>query len=102
MVLAHGDGLEGPDEGAFNLGDDHYYTKGVDKAGNWIAIHEWHKTPEGRWCVGYVPFDVDTEWRTKGPHWEVVSLEPLTLSPTLLCTACTSHGFIREGRWVAA
>ncbi len=31
--------------------------------------------------------------------WELVSLEPLTLSPSLLCRACGHHGFIRNGRW---
>lgn len=30
--------------------------------------------------------------------WQVASLEPLTLSPSLLCP-CGVHGFIRAGRW---
>lgn len=34
--------------------------------------------------------------------WELVSLEPLTLSPSLLCRVCGHHGFIRDGRWVPA
>jgi len=32
--------------------------------------------------------------------WTVESLDPLTLSPSLLCRACGDHGFIRAGRWV--
>lgn len=36
------------------------------------------------------------------PNWTVESLEPLTLSPSLLCRVCGCHGFIREGRWVPA
>ena len=38
-----------------------------------------------------------------GPRWQVVSLEPLTLSPSILCSpdkgGCGLHGFIRGGRW---
>lgn len=98
-----GDGLEGPPEGAVALGGDHFYTRGVDKAGVWIAIHEWHKRPDnGLWCVGYVPFNVQSDyWVPRSPHWDVLSTDPLTLHPSLLCD-CGSHGFIREGKWVGA
>jgi len=34
--------------------------------------------------------------------WEIQSEEPLTISPSLLCTACKKHGFIRGGAWVEA
>lgn len=34
--------------------------------------------------------------------WDLVSEEPLTLSPSLLCLACGHHGFIRDGKWVPA
>lgn len=34
--------------------------------------------------------------------WDVLSVNPLTLSPSLLCKACGHHGFIRQGRWVPA
>jgi hypothetical protein len=34
--------------------------------------------------------------------WTVVSWEPLTLSPSVLCRKCGDHGFIRDGRWVRA
>lgn len=36
------------------------------------------------------------------PRWQVVSWEPLTLSPSILCLTCKLHGFIRNGRWVPA
>lgn len=29
----------------------------------------------------------------------VVSLEPLTISPSILCGECGAHGFIRDGVW---
>jgi hypothetical protein len=34
--------------------------------------------------------------------WDLLSEDPLTLSPSLLCTACQHHGFIREGKWIQA
>lgn len=34
--------------------------------------------------------------------WLVEQAEPLTISPSLLCTACKRHGFIRNGLWVPA
>jgi hypothetical protein len=34
--------------------------------------------------------------------WTLVSEDPLTLSPSLLCPICGHHGFVREGRWVPA
>lgn len=89
-------------EGAIDLGHDTYYTKAVDKNGLWVAIHEWHKNPKtGKWCAGYVAFErPEAAWYVpSSPHWDVISEEPLTLSPSLLCTTCQHHGFIREGRW---
>lgn len=32
--------------------------------------------------------------------WTVVSIDPLTLSPSLLCRQCGHHGHIINGRWV--
>lgn len=37
-----------------------------------------------------------------GRDWKLDSLEPLTISPSLLCMSCQHHGFIREGKWVPA
>lgn len=35
-------------------------------------------------------------------YWTLEIEEPLTLSPSLLCTACGDHGFVRLGVWVPA
>lgn len=34
--------------------------------------------------------------------WDVLSVDPLTLASSLLCTFCRFHGSIRDGRWVPA
>lgn len=37
-----------------------------------------------------------------GTFWTVVQREPLTLTPSILCTGCGCHGFITNGEWVPA
>lgn len=32
----------------------------------------------------------------------IVSRSPLTITPSILCSDCGTHGFITKGRWVAA
>ena len=45
--------------------------------------------------IAYVPSQPRNDWR-------IERLDPLTLSPSLLCRACGHHGFIRDGKWVPA
>lgn len=99
-----------------DLGDSHYLnfyswnpdrelnpqwkdTPDIDKCGATIE----HLTPAGKKCIGSVMFngpgqDVVFYNRTK---WTVENWEPLTLSPSVLCS-CGDHGFVKEGRWVRA
>lgn len=70
-----------------------------------VGINEWHpdKRDPTKRCCGFVFFDVPTEARCQGtPVWQVASLDPLTLSPSLLCRGCGNHGFIKNGKWVPA
>jgi hypothetical protein len=85
-------------EGAIPLGPNNYYTKGVIE-GAWVGIIEYHRRGEG-WCGGWVPFN--TYPNIHDDHWTVISYEPLELSPSLLCTICNNHGWIRNGQWVPA
>ncbi|HYS41963.1 MAG TPA: DUF6527 family protein [Pseudonocardiaceae bacterium] len=69
----------------------------IDRA----AVEVTHTKPDGSPCMSAATFDTvpGTE-----PHrtWHVEQDDPLTLSPSLLCTACGDHGFIRNGQWVPA
>lgn len=38
--------------------------------------------------------------RDPGPAWHLISAQPLTIAPSVLCIACGHHGFIRDGKWV--
>lgn len=75
----------------------------------WVGFDEWHRRADGTWCVGYCLIDVPAanEWAAayvggQTRRWQVVSRSPLTLTPSLACKVCPSHGFITNGRWVVA
>lgn len=65
---------------------------------------------------GYVHFHHDCingygdAFRSRGsipllPHargWTLVSADPLTVTPSVLCIACQTHGFITDGKWISA
>lgn len=73
----------------------------TERHGARVGLIESHRTPEGRECYGAVTFDVPQAEGLKGPRWTVESWEPLTISPSVLCS-CGHHGFIRAGAWVPA
>lgn len=82
----------------YSLDEGVKYTKVMHK-GTWVGINEYHISPAGSLCYGYVPFEVP-EGPTWKVRWQVVSWEPLTLSPSLLCEACNHHGFVQNGKWI--
>lgn len=59
------------------------------------GIYYEHVCKNGAIGPGWIPLT--------GPHkWTIEQLDPLTLSPSLLCPICGHHGFIRNGKWVSA
>lgn len=84
------------DSDPVDLGAQHVYFP-VYRDGVLWGIHAYHENMQSRPCGGWVPVNHDGETR----HWTVEKLDPLTLSPSLLCS-CGDHGFIREGRWEVA
>ncbi len=80
----------------------------VDRAGAIVS----HLAPDGTDCMSSINFDLPMlrEVFPNDNRWQVISWEPLTLAPSLLCRApldgfnghCGDHGFIREGKWVRA
>lgn len=93
--------LEELPEGAIQIGPNEWYTRYVDKDGKWIGIIDWHYNKQDNLCEGSVLFDVPSAYVNENhTTWTVESFDPLTLSPSLLCTVCGHHGYIREGKWV--
>lgn len=63
-----------------------------------------HPRPDGAGeCSGSITFagPVQREIDPDRPTWDVVSWDPPTFTPSVLCR-CGDHGFITGGRWVPA
>lgn len=69
-----------------------------------VGLIEWHRDRYGEECGGGVLFDLPgvREAFPDRALWQVESLEPLTLWPSLACLGCGHHGWIRDGRWEPA
>jgi len=93
-------------ESATDIGEGHSILF-VNYMGERAALNDYHRRPDGTLCAGFIPFrgtaySKQFEGQTSYQAWDVVSENPLTLSPSLLCRACGDHGFIRGGKWVRA
>ena len=55
----------------------------------------------GRWAVK-VGFKPETMLPLGASGWTVVSKDPLTVTPSILCHKCKVHGWIRNGEWEEA
>ncbi len=73
--------------------------------GRRVGLIGWHKTdkfPNG-WCAWGVQWERFDDKDTQ-PLWTIEGQpdEHLTLSPSINCLRCGDHGFVRDGKWVAA
>jgi hypothetical protein len=94
---------------AIDLGHDTFYTKKIDDDSKWVGLYEWHKCDKREYynagCIRFVLPDAESGYVRSSDYgiaWDVISLEPLTLSPSLACGTCGHHGWIRDGKWVPA
>ena len=69
--------------------------------GEVAGVYYEHPCVGGSPSPGWVPVKQGREGWAES-DWDLVSTDPLTLSPSLLCPMCKHHGFIRVGRWVPA
>lgn len=87
-----------------DLGHDHVFHPTVYKDDFSGGIID-HKKPDGSDCSGHISF-ANRAWANafdnKITTWDLVSEDPLTISPSVLCLTCGDHGFIQEGKWVPA
>lgn len=90
------------DQRVIDLGHD-VLVMFTSRDGARVGLLESHPRPDdGRGCSGAVTFDVPEAEGLKGPRWQVESMDPLTISPSVLCRGCGWHGWIRGGQWVPA
>jgi hypothetical protein len=90
-------------ETAFSIGADQYAEWELHRdTGKRVGLHEWHwDAAKDRWCGGWLGF-TNVEGHFPRSVHELVSEDPLTVSPSLLCGRCGNHGFIRNGHWEPA
>lgn len=88
-----------------DIGDEHFIKfasyKDDPKSGATVR----HKKSDGSICDGWIDFDGSAwaqEFNNNITVWQVLSWEPLTLSPSIACRSCGDHGFIRNGKWERA
>lgn len=110
---------------SIDLGHDHFlyyhqwspdrdlnpHYEGIEDIEKFSASIEHLHAQTGKRCVGGITFDTPEIQhaleisRSRGGFgsavWQVESWEPLTISPSVLCS-CGDHGFIRNGRWEVA
>ena len=72
-------------------------------------LSDQHLTPEGKLCQGSLTITGGAWHREFIGHpdggivsWELLSVDPITISPSVLCRVCGDHGFIQNGKWVKA
>lgn len=88
-----------------DIGDEHEIEFVSYKDDDCTGINVFHKTTDGKDCIGWVPFRGrlwESGFAGKIEAWNVLSMEPLTLSPSIACRACKDHGYIRNGKWERA
>jgi hypothetical protein len=91
-----------PEPGAIDLGHDVHVTFLAWRDHERAGLHIYHRRPDGQPCVGAVMFDLPGVTDVhRGAVWQVVSLDPIHIDPSVLCS-CGSHGWIHAGRWVPA
>lgn len=81
-------------------------------AGERVGVIEWHHCPpqtggglidmpDGKnLSGGALMFDIPGNAQEQRPKWQLISLDPLHIEPSVLCRTCGLHGFIRDGKWV--
>jgi len=47
-----------------------------------------------------IPMRTETLLPINDQGWHVVKAEPLTVTPSILCHGCGTHGFITNGAWI--
>lgn len=81
-------GYQPPSPHVIKLGD------GVFK-GHFLFEHDCiNSAGEAFRSDGYLPLGGGEK------RWDLISVEPLTISPSVLCHACGTHGFMTNGVWV--
>jgi hypothetical protein len=65
-----------------------------------VGVQINHTKPGGELCATYAGWVPGANQRDPNePQWQLISLEPLTISPSVVCRSCPLHGFVSGGVW---
>lgn len=71
------------------------------KSGLPVGVQVNHRKADGQMCATYAGWVPGANQRDPAePQWTLISLDPLTLSPSVVCRGCGLHGFVSHGVWV--
>lgn len=73
------------------VGNDHHFGF-VYKDGQPVEFAEYHFDANGDQCGGISPIGGDEGWQLR-------SVNPPTVFPSINCLFCDSHGFVIKGKW---
>lgn len=88
------------DEPTLNLGSGHEFAPVIDvedRLVGWLHTHPDARSSLGVLCQSFCavrPID-------NAPVHDIISVEPLTLSPSLRCRVCGAHGEVVKGVWIS-
>lgn len=87
-----------PYSGQLKLGHGHVFESVLDDKGQligWLHTHPDARSAEGMLCQSICAVrDLNGS-----PIHQVISVDPLTLIPSLKCRTCGAHGNVTNGKW---
>lgn len=87
-----------PHEGKLDLGHGHLFEAVLDSEEQlvgWLHTHPDARTNDGTLCQSICAVRA----LNGAPVHQIVSVEPLTLIPSLKCRTCGAHGHVTNGTW---
>jgi hypothetical protein len=86
-----------------DLGNGVWFSRTVNSAGDHVGVIEWHYCQDKENLAGGILlFDIPENASEDRPKWTLVTDDPLTMHPSVLCRTCGLHGWITNGQWVTA
>jgi hypothetical protein len=85
-------------EDQLDLGHGHLFAAVLDNNNQlvgWLHTHPDKRSPTGTLCQSFCA----VRPLNGSPVHQIISVEPLTLLPSLLCRMCGAHGHVTNGRW---
>ena len=86
------------DADRLNLGHEHFFESvlgGDEQLVGWLHTHPDARSSSGVFCQSFCA----VRPINGAPVHQIISADPLTLSPSLLCRTCGVHGNVINGQW---